>query len=277
MRADPLLERLCAPQAQEPPSTLVVVAHPDDETIGAGARIASISGNCRVVYVTDGAPADRRFVPETFAGMSRAAYARMRRDEAVRSLALAGVDPSHIASLDVRDQEAAFDLVSIAQHLAATIIGMRPAVVVTHAYEGGHPDHDATAFAVHAALLLGRGFSGAEPTLVEMTSYHDRGGATVRGEFLPLGRAREVTLELTESERKRKRAMLAAYETQRGVLAAFKIDVERFRLAPTYDFGAPPHEGRLHYERFGFAVAGSMWRAFARAAMKKLSLPGGKW
>jgi hypothetical protein len=69
--------------------------------------------------------------------------------------------------------------------------------------------------------------------------------------------------------------MLAAYTTQREVLEPFKNEAERFRLAPRYDFGAPPHEGRLHYERFGFGIAGAMWRALARAAAKKLDLSEG--
>ena len=40
------------------------------------------------------------------------------------------------------------------------------AVVLTHAYEGGHPDHDAVAFAVHRAA---RRTSAA---VVEMPFYH---------------------------------------------------------------------------------------------------------
>jgi hypothetical protein len=70
--------------------------------------------------------------------------------------------------------------------------------------------------------------------------------------------------------------MLAAYVTQREVLAAFRSETERFRVAPSYDFGAPPQEGRLHYERFSFGVGGAMWRAMARAAIKRLGLGEGK-
>jgi LmbE family N-acetylglucosaminyl deacetylase len=272
MPAESALDRLCATDASggRVPRTLVVVAHPDDETIGAGARIAKIAAACTMVQVTDGAPSDRRFVPVAASNLSRAAYARARKEEAVRALALAGVDSSRVICIGVRDQEATFDMVSLAKRLVAIMAELRPEVVMTHAYEGGHPDHDATAFAVQAAAALSSEPGARPPVIIEMTGYHDQGGATVRGEFLPWESAREVVVRLTDQERREKRAMLAAYTTQREVLAPFRIEEERFRLAPCYFFGAPPHGGRLHYERFGFAVAGAMWRAFARSALKKL-------
>jgi LmbE family N-acetylglucosaminyl deacetylase len=281
MRSEAALGRLrAAGHEGDLPVTLVVAAHPDDETIGAGGRITKLAAACWVIHVTDGAPADRRFFPAAAERLTRAAYARARRDEAVRSLALAGVDARRIACFGLRDQEAAFDIVPAVERLVATLAEVQPEIVVTHAYEGGHQDHDTAAFMVHAgaALVLARGVQ--PPAIVEMTSYHDQGGRTVRGEFLPSPSreppSRELVLELNEPERKCKRAMLAAYATQREVLQPFRAEIERFRLAPAYDFGAPPHDGRLHYERFGFGIAGAMWRAFARAGAKKLALPEGK-
>jgi LmbE family N-acetylglucosaminyl deacetylase len=276
MRGEGALGRLrAAGHEGDPPVTLVVAAHPNDEAIGAAGRIAKLSPACWVVHVTDGAPADRRFFPASAEKLTRAAYARARREEALRSLALAGVDAPRVTCFGLRDQESAFDLVPAVERLVATLTELRPQIVLTHAYEGGHPDHDTAAFVVHAAAALALARDSEPPAVVEMTSYHDQGGRTVRGEFLPPA-SREMVIELSEEERKCKRAMLAAYAMQREVLAPFRAEVERFRLAPAYDFGAPPHDGRLHYERFGFGVAGAMWRAFARAAVKKLALPEGK-
>ncbi len=51
---------------------LVVVAHPDDETIGAGALLARLR-DVRVVHVTDGAPRDPQFFAQGFTG-SREEY-----------------------------------------------------------------------------------------------------------------------------------------------------------------------------------------------------------
>jgi LmbE family N-acetylglucosaminyl deacetylase len=274
MRADAVLHRLCERAAgSDTPATLIVAAHPDDETIGAGARIAAIARSCVVLHLTDGAPNDRRFFPEVAGNVSRAAYARTRREEAVRALALAGVPEASVVCLRIRDQEVAHELVRAAEAVAAVLLERRPEVVVTHPYEGGHPDHDAAAFAVQAAKAMARAGGLERLTIVEMTSYHDRSGLTVRGEFLPRDTpCDEIALELDEDERRRKRAMLATYVTQREVLAPFRIEAERFRIAPSYDFRAPPHAGRLHYERFGTRMPGAMWRAFARAALKKLAL-----
>jgi LmbE family N-acetylglucosaminyl deacetylase len=251
---------------------LVVAAHPDDETIGAGARIAKLAGGCMVIHVTDGAPGDRRFCPPAANHLPRVSYARARREEAVRALALAGVDASHIVCMGVRDQEVAFDMAAIAERIAAVLADLQPDLVLTHPYEGGHPDHDAVAFAVHAAAALSSTSRESPVAILEMTSYHDEGGATVRGEFLPDPRAHEAALELSDDERRLKRAMLGAYITQREMLTRFRTETERFRIAPRYAFGAPPHKGRLHYERFGFRMSGAMWRALARSALKKLAL-----
>src|SRR5262249_19755745 len=158
----------------------------DDEVIGAGARIAAIAGTCTVFHLTDGAPTNRKFFPEVASSLSRAAYARMRREEAVRARAAAGRDASRRAGLGARDPEVAVERVPAAERLAAALFEQHPEIVVTHAYEGGHPDHDAAAFAVHAAKALARAQGLAtEVTVAEMTSYHDRGGLTMRGEFLP--------------------------------------------------------------------------------------------
>lgn len=276
MPVDAWLDRLRAARAGgDAPHVLVVAAHAGDETIGASACIASTARRCRVAHVTDGAPAERRFLPAAAAKMTRVAYARLRREEALRAMAVAGLDATRTTCFGVRDLEGAFEMKAIAERLASLFVELAPEIVITHAYEGGHPDHDAAAFAVHAAAEIARG--RASPAVVEMAGYHDCGGSIVRGEFLAVaGAGHEVAMELDDTERSRKRAMLAAYATRRETLAAFRIDVERLRVAPRYRFGAPPHGGRLHYERYGFPIAGATWRAFARAAMRRLRLAEGR-
>jgi LmbE family N-acetylglucosaminyl deacetylase len=271
MPVEATLDRFCSGGSLAPPATLVIAAHPSDETIGAAGRLAFVASVCHVVHVTDGAPTRRTFFPERATGLSRTAYARLRRKEALAALSLVGIPSSNVFGLGVRDQHAIFKLAWLAERLAKIVQALRPDVVVTHAYEGGHPDHDATAFAVHAAmgLLARRNEPGA--SVIEMTGYNDRNGQTVRGEFLPTNGAREVLLALNEDERRQKRSMFAAYASQRSALAAFTCESERFRLAPRYDFTAPPHPGCLHYERFGLGDPGTTWRAFARAVTRNLA------
>jgi LmbE family N-acetylglucosaminyl deacetylase len=250
--------------------TLVVVAHPDDETIGAAVWISKQPG-VWVVHVTDGAPADPRMAPVWHG--SREGYARARAAELASALGLAGVEPEHIRGLGVMDQEAARALAAIASALAAIIVGLGPAMVLTQPYEGGHPDHDATAFAVHAALRLCQAHGARAPELAEMTSYHAPLGRLVVSEFLPspedLG---EKTWVLSPAERQLKRRMLACYATQRDVLAAFPSEVERFRRAPRYDFTRPPHAGPTYYERLGWPMTSRRFCQLAARASHELGL-----
>jgi LmbE family N-acetylglucosaminyl deacetylase len=234
-------------------SPLIVVAHPDDETIGAGAMLAELR-NPLVVHLTDGAPGDRQLVSPHFDG-PREVYAAARAAEARAALAVAGV--TRIRPLGVNDQEASFDLESLMKEVD---MAMRDAdVVVTCAYEGGHPDHDACALAVHAAARI----RGAP--IVEMALYHARDGAFVAGEFLD-GEEGEV-VDLTADQRARKQRMFDCYATQRDVLEQFPIGRERFRMAPHYDFTMRPHDGPLWYEILGWPMTGTRWRQLAAEAL----------
>ena len=252
---------------------LIVVAHPDDDVIGAGALMARVP-RVRVVYATDGAPRDGRDArAHGFADV--AAYAAARQREARAALALAGVAPDCIASLGVPDQQATFALDRLALSIAELIHAHAPAVVLTHAYEGGHPDHDATAFAVHAALdLVARAPSRfPAPSVVELAGYHRGANGGRELGFWPAGEpALETALEA--GERRLKAAMFACHATQAAVLGWFTIDTEAFRRAPRYDFGRPPHDGLLLYEQPGagaeWGIDGARWRQEAVAARRRL-------
>ncbi|MEO5568891.1 MAG: hypothetical protein ABIR92_10385, partial [Gemmatimonadaceae bacterium] len=65
--------------------------------------------------------------------------------------------------------------------------------MLTHPYEGGHSDHDSTAFAVHLAtgMLLREGRRA--PIILELTSYHNYGGARRLFSFLPFANSRVKT------------------------------------------------------------------------------------
>jgi LmbE family N-acetylglucosaminyl deacetylase len=239
---------------------MVVAAHPDDETIGLGGSLARLSSPV-IVHATDGSPPDP--ADARAAGFStRDEYARARRDELLCALALAGISADRTRELGIPDQGAALRMGEIAARLRELFDEHRPALVFTHAYEGGHPDHDATAFAVHAACRM----AADPPSIVEFTSYHDRGGAMESGRFLP-GGTEAVEVPLDAAARRLKRAMFDCFATQRRVLGNFSIDVERFRKAPEYDFTLPPHAGTLYYERFEWGMTGERFRALAREVL----------
>ena len=247
---------------------LIVVAHPDDETLGAGALLQGPS-QFTIVHVTDGAPQDPALWSTPSA--DRATYAAARRAELTRALLLAGGRPLDVQSLGVLDQEVVDHIPLVARTLALTISTLRPDIVLTHSYEGGHPDHDAVACAVQGALELVERGGGDVPHLLEMAYYHGANGTPTCGRFVTREGRIEYAVVLSTEVHDRKVAMLDSFVTQRDVLAGFPCDVERYREGGEYDFGVPPHPGELHYERMGWAV-GTSWRERVRRAAVALAM-----
>jgi LmbE family N-acetylglucosaminyl deacetylase len=270
MRRCDWLDVLCDPSrcTGESPRVVLVVAHPDDEVAGAGARLAHLH-DATIVCVTDGAPRDM-WDARTYGFVTRAAYADARRAERASALAIAGVSDMRVEELGVADKEASRALVGLTKALDTVLARIGPDFVLTHPYEGGHPDHDAVAFAVHGAVRAMRERGTEPPPVLEFASYHLRDGEMVTGEFVHDARVPECTIALTDAERALKRRMYDAYFTQRHTLARFGVDVERFRVAPEYDFAAPPPGQGVLYDRFPWGMRSDEWRALARSALHEL-------
>ena len=252
--------------AAQPLAVMAIVAHPDDEVISAGAflrRVAQRGGTVDLVHVTDGAPRDGRDARQH--GFStREAYAEARRAELQHALETLELRPRQQIAFDIVDQEASLALKALADRVASTCSSLRPDVILTHPFEGGHPDHDATACAVHAALASTA--LDPVPLLVEFTSYH-RGPSGMRvGAFLAGTGSDGDTLLLTDAERTLKHRALECFASQAEIVAWFPTDAERFRPAPRYDFLRPPYDGRPLYEDFDWNMDGERWRELARRA-----------
>jgi N-acetylglucosamine malate deacetylase 2 len=252
-------------------SVAVVVAHPDDEAIGVGAQLPRLTG-VTVIHVTDGAPRNRHDA-ERHGFSSSAEYAFARARELERVMMLAGVPVADRFCLGLADQHAADHLPRVARALVRLFLERATEIVLTHAYEGGHPDHDAVAFAVHAAAALLRR-EGRDIAIVEMPFYHADGDGWTVQRFAPIPLADETVVRLDEDDRAVKRRMFAAHRTQTEMLSLFVIDAERFRIAPSYDFAMLPNAGRLHYERHDWGMTGERWLALADAAWRELGLEG---
>jgi N-acetylglucosamine malate deacetylase 2 len=233
---------------------MVVVAHPDDETIALGARMGRFH-HAHFVHVTDGAPRneqDSRAHGFTDLGD----YRQARTQELAAVFAAAGLNRATRTSLDFPDQEASLNLADMTGQLAQLVAHHEPEVILTHPYEGGHPDHDACAFAAHHAVALNRARGGGRPLIIEAPFYHAGPSGFEPGTFLKEeGSMPEVLYELSEAERNRKHGLVSCFTTQKETLKGFHDTTERFRIAPVYDFTRPPHAGKVLYEHYAWGMS----------------------
>lgn len=256
-----LLGKLSDPDRQRIGSRVMAVfAHPDDETIALGGQLDRLD-EVTVVHVTNGSPLDPG--DALASGFpTRATYAAARRREAEDALALAGIGAERLVGLGIDDQDAAHRMPVIGRMLAGIIRALRPSAIVSHAYEGGHPDHDATALAVRAAIRL----AGRPVELIEAPLYHGGADDWVTQRFADAAPG-TVEVPLRPPALLQKRRMLAAHASQATVLQRFTARTEWFRPAGPVDFAAPPASGRHLYDGFGWGFDGEAWMRLARAAI----------
>jgi LmbE family N-acetylglucosaminyl deacetylase len=230
-------------------TTLVLVAHPDDEVIACGALMQQME-KAIVVFATDGAPADEAFWRQYG---SRRAYAEVRRREAQLALRIAGATPvflpDHVEG-GIADQELFRHLPAAVAALEKIVAHLRPDCILTVAYEGGHPDHDAACF---IASIVGR---RAGIPVWESPLYHrNAGGAGVTQTF-PRVTGAEVELRAENGPLRKKIEMFNVYQSQDLLLDGFQPRLETFRPLADYDFTQPPLLWKLNYEVWQWKMSG---------------------
>jgi LmbE family N-acetylglucosaminyl deacetylase len=233
---------------------LVLVAHPDDETIGCGALLQRMAEPV-VVFATDGAPRDPFFWKKYG---SRSQYARLRQQEAKTSLARAGVNRVvFLAGSDARDdwfvdQELFRAVPRAVAAMEELVERFRPVALLTMAYEGGHPDHDTCSFI--GSVLRAR---HRIPVWEYPLYFRQKTAKPIFQNFVDSDGDQVFELEVSAEEGARKREMLADYASQNLFLLNFDAKRERFRPQPDYDYSQPPHAGVLNYEAWQWPMKGS--------------------
>jgi N-acetylglucosamine malate deacetylase 2 len=240
--------------------TLVVVAHPDDETAACGALLQRMRDPL-VVFMTDGAPRDPYFWRRHG---SREAYAHLRMREACAALGELGVRepcfaPREAGDESLHDQDLAFRLDIAGEVLWRVAEHFRPDAILTLAYEGGHPDHDACSALSH---VLG---GELVAPVWEAPLYHrNPAGELVFQQFVEQSTS-TIAVDCAEAEIQAKRAALKRYESQGDILRYFDPALELVRPQAPYDFGELPHRGALNYEVWGWGIRGQeVSAAFSR-------------
>ncbi len=239
---------------------VIVTAHPDDETVSLGGTLALFT-NAYLVQLTDGAIDD----PDAWAkaGTScRETYAALRcreQDAALRALGASCV----VGRCDIMDQQTIQHLGLLLAWIAAALA--ETAVVITHPYEGGHPDHDSAAWLVQEACAA----MGHPPDRLECASYHWDGVTRRAGVFWPVATHPAVSVTISGDRLTRKQQALACYGSQASVTRWFPVGHEQYRTAPRYDFTNPPTTPECWYDRKAWKITSAQWREAAGLAMAR--------
>jgi LmbE family N-acetylglucosaminyl deacetylase len=212
---------------------LVFVAHPDDETIACAGLLQRVPASL-VVFAVDGAPAGYGF--ERKFGTLRN-YSEERFKEAERALSY--LPCGSFRRLKTRrgeyfpDRQLFENLQEAANSLSSMVQEFSPDTLLSHAFEGGHIDHDACSF------LANRVAQAHSLSHLEFPLYWKApDGRDVFQEFRAPHRD-EICLKLSEAEIVLKKKMLSEYKSQSDIVATFPPDKELFRPALPQDYERP--------------------------------------
>jgi LmbE family N-acetylglucosaminyl deacetylase/glycosyltransferase involved in cell wall biosynthesis len=130
---------------------LVLAAHPDDESFGAGGVLAANAGKAEAIRVwiaTDGTG------QEGVAPDSSADYAGRRREEAGRAAQILGLDPPRFGGFPDRSLEEKSE--DVRRALATELDDFRPDLVLCPSPVEVHPDHRALARVLYGLVAASR-------------------------------------------------------------------------------------------------------------------------
>jgi LmbE family N-acetylglucosaminyl deacetylase len=225
---------------------LFLFAHPDDEVLIAGTMKLLLEAGAEIhgVWATSGDRFTKR---------------EIRESELRRALGILGLDEPHTHLLRFPDLGMVSMLDQAADSATRQFAEIRPDIVFVNAYEGGHPDHDSVNFLAYECSAR----LGETPDLFEFPLYNGTGSFfhwKWRINRFPHGGPAELHNPLSGEAIRCKYQMMRAHATQRLYMiparlasprAALSQVGELYRPCPMdRDHAAPPHKGKLNYERW---------------------------
>jgi N-acetylglucosamine malate deacetylase 2 len=222
-------------KAAELGRVLALAAHPDDETIACGGLLQRAAASL-VVFAVDGAPPHYGF-EKKFGSLQE--YSETRFAEAARVASLvANCSIRRLARHDgswFLDQHLFLELPQAFASLLQVARDFSPDLLVSHAFEGGHIDHDA------CHILAKRTARVLNLQQLEFPLYwRSEDGRDVFQQFRRRGgEDGECVLQLSQEEKRLKGKMLSEYRSQKNLLSVFRLDPERFRGVSRVDDWQP--------------------------------------
>jgi LmbE family N-acetylglucosaminyl deacetylase len=139
----------------EPLKLMCIVAHPDDETLGAGGMLARYSAEGVETSLVCATRGERGWAgsPQDHPGLD--AVGQPREQELIQAVRMLGLHQMYLLDYGDGDLDQ-IDPGEIVPKIASIIRKVRPQVVVTFDPKGayGHPDHIAICQYTHSALIL---------------------------------------------------------------------------------------------------------------------------
>lgn len=253
----------CPPTSIRKGGVLVVAAHQDDEVLGIGVTLArhqARGDTVTVVFTTNGAGGRWKDRSEIQQKMSA-----NRLKESYKALAVIGIRPENVVCLGFPDGGLHRYIAEASRDIAALLRTILPRTIYAHAIEGGHLDHDVTAFVVQnvsAKLGMDDVFEWAEYNR-EVRSGQPVSDARFASD--PYAGDFECTPTVFEqTEVAIKQEMLSKYVSQATVIADYPFKGEILRKAKTTKlFPRLVYFTRLSEGRFRFLLGGMRSRSSA--------------
>jgi LmbE family N-acetylglucosaminyl deacetylase len=244
------LSRLLSGSGTLDDRVVVLVAHPDDETLGLSLLLPRLTQGL-LVHATDA---------RTPGDPSPGALSSARFAELAKALRRLGADHLPRASWMLPDG-------SLIEHVGSAAASLEQAIrdtdiLVTHAFEGGHPDHDACALAADLACKRLTAAGLPVPLRLEFPLYAKAKEGMRLLAFDPEEGA-HWKFELSPDQRERKRFALQAFHSQQHVIANFSLAAEALRPVANHDFKRVRSPDALLYPQLAEAWAAAVLRALA--------------
>lgn len=266
---DPFLEKITGKKAEKL-KILIIAAHPDDEVIGAGLVIMYHPDSI-ILHLTDGAPVNMH--DALHAGFSsRDEYSSCRLKELSTALTLIDIHSDQCFNLNIIDQNSVYCIPDIITTIIDFINRYKPDIILTHSYDGGHPDHDTASFATWAACKILLKKDQCTPVIAEFATYHGKCKQISRLDFLPYGEIPEFKLYLAKYEQTLKTKLFEHYKSQFDILKHFPVTHECYRLQPNYNFKQPPLTDYILYDSYNWGINSYIWSKCIHHTLNTLKL-----